>query len=125
MITCFFNKSLDILETKIKGDISINDIIKYIIDVREHKMLSGKIKIFTDASQGKFTEKVRKNGLARFLEENKKTLVQIEFIYDAFVVSGTFETALGLLYQGLIEIPNYRFKIFSTKEAALEWLNKF
>jgi len=125
MISFNYNKAIGVLETKIEGDTSINDIIKYIIDVREHEMLSGKIKIFTDASNGKFVEKVRQNELIKFLEENKKTLAQKEFIYDAFVVSGSFETALGLLYQELIEVPNYKFKIFSTKEAAINWLNKF
>jgi hypothetical protein len=125
MISFNYNKALGVLETKIEGDTSINDIIKYIIDVREHEMLSEKIKIFTDASKGKFIEKVRKNDLQRFLDENKKTLAQKELIYDAFVVSGSFETALGLLYQELIKVPNYQFKIFSTKEAAINWLNKF
>jgi len=125
MITYELNEETGILETKIEGNIRIEDIINYIIDVRDNKMLPEKIKIFTEASKGKLVEKVRKKELEKFLVENKKTLNQKEFIYDAFVVSEPFETALGLLYQDLIEMRNYKFKIFTTKKAAIAWLNQF
>ena len=123
MITYNFNKSANILETRIDGFISISEVNRYIISIREDKSLPARLKILSDASKAKFSEKVTKKDLVHLLNENKIVLSKKEFIYDAFIVSTAFETALGMLYKELNEFKNYRFNIFSTKEAAYEWLN--
>ena len=46
------------------------------------------------------------------------------YIYDAFVISGAFEMALGMLYKEFNKYQNYKFNVFSTREAALNWLHK-
>ncbi|MFC2103837.1 hypothetical protein ACFLS4_00605 [Bacteroidota bacterium] len=125
MILYNFNESIGIVETTFKGEVSINDIIKYIISLRENRSTPKKLKIFTNASKGEITKKFVPRDLVNLIEENKTSLAQRDFIYDAFVVSGSLETALGMLYKELIEMDNYKFKIFSTKEAALNWLEKF
>ena len=125
MITYIFNKATGILETKFEGDISINDITAYILSLRGDKTLPKKLKIFTDASNGKRTDDVVPNDLAILIEENSKSLAERDFIFDAFVVSSSLEMALSMLYQELIKAKNYKFGIFSTKEAALNWLMKF
>jgi len=123
MITTNYNTSTKILEVKFTGEISIQDMKNYIISVRENKSLPSRLLILSDASEAKFATKVKKNDLLEFLSENKKTLSQKEYIYDAFIISGTFETALGFLYKGINHIKNYSFNVFSTKEAASVWLN--
>ena len=108
MINSSFNKQTNILETKFDGEISIQELLNYIISVRENKDFPSKIKILSDATSAKFSEDVRKKELSKFLEENKITLSNKEFIHDAFIISGSFETALGMLYQALIKIENYQ-----------------
>ena len=125
MIKYEFNKLTGIVETTFEEEVSIKDVIEYILSLREDKTLPKKLKIFTDASKGKFTEDVTPKDLEKLIEENAISLSQRDFIYDAFVVSSSFEMALSMLYQELIEIQNYKVGVFSTKEAALNWLKKF
>ncbi|MCK5028929.1 MAG: STAS/SEC14 domain-containing protein [Bacteroidales bacterium] len=122
MITYKFNKEEGILETTFSGDVSIKDISEYILTLSKDKTLPGKLKILTDVTKGKFSEGVIPKDMTILVEANKKSLAQRDFTYDAFVVSGSFEMALGMLYQKLNKIKNYKVGIFSTKEAALKWL---
>lgn len=123
MISYEFNKSEKILEVKFSGSISIDDMNGYILSLRNDLSLPSRLRILSDATEAKFAEKISKNDLISFLNENKKTLEQKDYVYDAFVISGTFETALGMIYKNLNNMKNYSFNIFSTREAAYNWLS--
>ena len=125
MVTSNFNSKTGILETKFEGKVSVKDMLDYIFSIRKNSNLPSILKIYSDATDAKFEENVSRKDLEKFLEENRITLAQKAFVYDAFVISSTFETALGMLYRELNKIENYKFEVFSTKEAAIEWLNKF
>ena len=122
MITYKFNKETGTLETTFIGEVNVKDITEYILAVSKNKTLPRKLKILSDATKGKFSIGVLPKDMAKLVDANKKSLAQREFIYDAFIVSGTFEMALGMLYKSISKTKNYRFNVFSTKEAALEWL---
>jgi hypothetical protein len=125
MVISKFNSKIGILETKFEGKVSVKDMLDYIFSIRKNSNLPSILKIYSDATDAKFEENVSRKDLEKFLEENRITLAQKAFVYDAFVISSTFETALGMLYRELNKIENYKFEVFSTKEAAIEWLNKF
>lgn len=125
MIHTYYNKNTGILETQFEGKIGIGEMFDYIVSVRENESLPQKLKIYSNASNAKFEGNVNRKDLVRFLDENKTTLDQKDFIYDAFVVSSAFEMALGMLYRELNKIKNYKFEVFSTKEAAIKWLQRF
>lgn len=124
MINCNFDRVEGILFVEFIGEITADELNNYIISVRENTELPKKLKILSDASKGKFAKKVGRKELMHFLEENKVTLSQKEAIHDAFVLSNAFEMALGMLYREFNKIQNYKFNVFSTKEAALNWLKK-
>jgi hypothetical protein len=125
MVISKFNSKIGILETKFEGKVSVKDMLDYIFSIRKNSNLPSILKIYSDATDAKFEENVSRKDLEKFLEENRITLAQKAFVYDAFVISSTFETALGMLYRELNKIDNYKFEVFSTKEAGIEWLNKF
>ncbi len=125
MITYKFNSKIGILETKIIGEVSISDFVKYINSLIEDENLPSVLKIFTDASEGRFATDIKYEELPRIVEVNNNHLKKRELICDAFVLSSSMETALGQLYMELINSKNYFFKIFSTKESALYWLKRY
>ena len=125
MVISKFNSKTGILETIFEGMVSVNEMFDYILSIRKNPSLPTVLKIYSDATNARFEENVARRDLEKFLEENKITLAQKDFVYDAFVISGAFETALGMLYRELNKIENYKFEVFSTNEAALNWLNKF
>ncbi len=125
MIRYKINDKTGIVETTVKGTVTINDFIEYISKLSTDKSLSKKVKILTDASKGKFFDDVNPEDLYRVVEINTKSLAKSEFICDAFIISSSMETALAQLYKEYSKADNYFFNVFYTKEAALKWLNSF
>jgi len=125
MITYKFNNKTGIIETTIIGEVSINDFVTYITSLIENKNLPSVLKIFTDASKGRFANDIIFESLSKIVEVNNTHLKKREMICDAFVLSSSMETALGQLYMELSDAKNYFFNIFSTKKSALYWLNSF
>lgn len=124
MINCDFDSNEGLLFVEFTGEITVEELTNYIISVRENTELPQRLKILSDASKGKFAKRIGRKELLNFLEENRVTLSQKEAIYDAFVLSSTFEMALGMLYREFNKIENYKFNVFSTLEAAKDWLKK-
>ena len=123
MITKKFNLETGILESKFEGEITIKQVTDYIISLSEDKSLPKKLKIFSDATKGIFSENIAPNDLKEIVEANQKSLAARECIYDAFIISSSIEMALGQLYMEFSKSENYYFNLFSTKEAAVKWLN--
>ncbi len=125
MITYKLNTETGILETSIKGEVTIGDFINYIISLSRDKTLPKKLKIFSDATEGRFSGNTTPDDLIEIVEANNLSLAQRDFICDAFILSSSLETAMGQLYMKFSKADNYRFKVFSDKKAALKWLNSF
>jgi len=119
-----YNKEIGILETIFEGEISSENMIEYIISIREDRELPEVLRIFSDTTNGKLKEKFGFKNLKQFLEENKITLEKKEFVYDAYLISKPFEMALGMLYKALNNYSNYKFDVFSSRKAAIDWLKK-
>jgi len=120
MIEVSFNQESGILNAHYKGDISLKQIRDYIIATKENKSFPRDLKILSDGTESVF--KVLPNELGMIVEENNKSLEEYDSITDAIVLSGAKETALSMLYQEIAKNKKYKFKIFSTREAAIKWL---
>mgnify|MGYP001040311091 CR=1 FL=1 len=125
MIYYTLNKETGIVETTFEGEISSQEMIEYINSVREDKELPQTLRIFSDATRAKLKERFGIKNLKQFLKENKFMLEQKEFVYDGFLISKPFETALVMLYKEFNKFENYRVNVFSTKGAAITWLKQF
>ncbi|MCF6366484.1 MAG: hypothetical protein L3J35_09825 [Bacteroidales bacterium] len=125
MIKSTFNSKSSILETIISDEVTIDEIKKYIISIAEYKNLPNILKIMTDASLGKLPENIKPEEIHKIVKVNNLPLLKRDLICHALVVSSPKETAFGHLYKDLSRRDNYYFNIFSTKEAAINWLNSF
>lgn len=123
MVVSEFNPLTGILEAKFEGSVYLKEILDYIISTKNNKELPRDLKIITDASQASYNFSYKE--LQNIVIENKKSLKQYNSITDAIVVTDPNTTAISMLYQELEKTKKYKFKIFSTKEAALDWLNDF
>jgi len=126
MIEFKFNKNTGIIETIIKGKTTINDFIRYIIALSNEKNLPETLKIITDATEGRFSEVVTPDDMYKIAEARIRFLSdKCNLMHDAFILSSSFETALGQLYKEYSKTDDFSFNIFATKEAAFVWLNSF
>jgi len=120
MVSEKFNPQTGILDSTFEGDVSLTEIVDYIIATKENRSYPRKLKILTDATKANM--KLAPDDLSKIVEENIKSIEKYDYIFDAIVLMSPKETALSLLYQELAKSNKYQFQIFSTREAAIEWL---
>jgi hypothetical protein len=123
MVTTKFNPNTNILESKFEGNVTLAEIVNYIIETKKNKAYPRKLKILTDSSKATFNFTIE--DLEIIVEENYKSLEKYDLIIDAILVDDPKKTVLTMLYMELAKTNKYKFEIFATKSAALHWLNNF
>jgi len=122
MIKAEYNNQKGILHSTFEGNVTLEEIVDYIVATKENKSYPRTLKILTNASKANMV--FSPEDLAIIVEENYKSLEKYEYIIDAIVLSSPKETAFSVLYQELAKTKKYKFQVFSTNEAAIEWLDQ-
>ena len=120
MITVNFKQDEGILESIWEGEVILEDIVNYIRQTKENTEYPRRLKIITYAHTS--TLLLKPDDLRVIVEENILSLAKYESITDAFIANEAQVAALSILYEKFSRMKTYKFKVFSTAEAALEWL---
>ena len=120
MIKTEFNHQTGVLITKFEGDVTLKEIVDYIVATKKNKSYPRVLKILTDATKSNML--LIPQDLEIIVEENYKSIAEYDYIIDAIVLDSPKDTALSILYQQLAKTKKYKFQIFSTQEAAIHWL---
>lgn len=120
MVSKEFNKTTGILAATYKGNVTLKEIVDYIIATKENNSYPRSLKILTDAAEANMNFSAK--DLSVIAEENYKSLEKYDHITDAIILTSPKETALSMLYKELVKTNKYKFKVFSTKDAAIRWL---
>ena len=123
MISSTFNKQLKILKTEFKGDITADDIIGYLIAFKENSNYPRKLKSIVDATNASF--KFSFKDLKAFNKEKNKSLENYDIVISAIIINSPATAAISTLYGAVANSKRYKYKVFSTPEAALTWVNTF
>lgn len=123
MVTSNFNPQTQILESEFTGEVTLSEIVNYIVSTKENKSLPRILKINTDARKANFNFSI--HDLETIILENNKSLEKYDSIIDAIIVDNPQTTAISMLYQELEKNEKYHFNIFSTVEGASKWLANF
>jgi phosphoketolase len=119
-----FNQQSEILETEFTKDVTLEEIINYIISIKENKTYPRLLKVKTNATKANFDFSI--NALKTIAIENDKLLEKYDFIRHAIIVDNPRTTAISMLYKKLAEKNDkYRFNVFSTDEGASDWLGNY
>lgn len=120
MITSNYNTELQLLEVSYSGSISMKDLVEFGNQIYGNKKLPRKLCILTDVSRAQY--KISTAELSELMSHIEQHLLAFEYIKAAFVQSKPRETDYSMLLSSENTIQNYFRAIFSTREAALEWL---
>ncbi len=121
MIQEFFNPSSGILESTWEGPTDLQEIIDYIRRTKVNPDYPRKLKILTFAEKALLT--VSLDDLNLIAQENKQSVENYIYIVDAFIVDEAIVAALSTMYKKVSAVKNYQFNIFSSREAARNWLD--
>jgi len=123
MIDSAFNSETGLLETKLYGSITKSEVIEYISTLRDPENdYPGRLKIITDATEAEMG--FSREELGEVLKTVDDHPGMYDSVTDAMIMSNPRATALSMILELFTKKSPYRMKIFSTREAALEWLSK-
>jgi hypothetical protein len=120
VIKIFFNNEFLILEVEFIGEIHFTDLFEYGEMIRQDKDLPRDLKILTDATHAIY--KLSPEEIALMLYDLKKQIKPYHSVKTAVIQDKPFETAISMLVDVDLNIPDYMHKVFSTREAAMDWL---
>lgn len=123
MITAKFNQVTNILESKFEGNVTLQEIVNYIIATKENNSYPRKLKILTDSREANFDFSIE--DLDIIVEENHRSLEKYDLVIEAIIIDSPNNTVLSMLYLELAQTNKFKFEIFATKSAALDWLNNY
>lgn len=117
MIRFNHNKEDNIIYVERRGEIVLNDIIKYVEGIDQNFQSLEKLYIVDDMRNSTSKLTVADNPI--IIDEIKKRISKYVEVRCAVLVDKPFDTALSLLYENLSSsIKNYSYRTFSTKDAA-------
>ena len=122
MITLDFNTNSKILTNTLTGTIGIEEVLDMYLRVEQHGSLPTNLRIIIDSQKARYT--FTEKELQEIANAMKHLLTKFDSIQEAIIQSSPYETAMAVLYEQMVNFKNFRFKAFSTKDAAIEWLNK-
>ena len=123
MINFTFNSLKNRLDVIYKDIVTLEEIIDYIETVKNDKSLPRKLRIFTIAKNIEMDFKTE--DLPKIAYAVNESIKCYDLMIDAFIVDKTKETAFSLLFSNLSNQDKYKFKVFSTEQAAEKWLSSF
>jgi len=123
MVEYKFNINTNTLEANYIGNVTANEIIDYIRATKNNTQYPRSLKIISNTKNATFNFSIEELDL--IVAENYKSLEKYNEIIDAIIVDDPKKTVLTVLYKQFFKTKKYKFEIFATKDAALNWLTKW
>lgn len=109
-----------LLEVAYRGRITANDLNAYGDRLAGDSELPRRLRILTDATEAEYS--VTPQEIAEIEVKLREHMRRFECIRAAFIQSRPRETALSMLLERKSETTSYEHAVFSTREAAYEWV---
>lgn len=123
MVSAKYNHRTAILESKFEGELTVKELIECSIVVKENATYPRFLKKLID-SKNAFVN-FSSNELSLVAEEHHKIVEKYDYIVTAIILDTPKETAFAMIFQNLIKNNKSKFQLFSTREAAVRWLNNY
>ncbi len=115
-----FNSDSDILIYKCVDIIDKEHIMDLYKHIAEESSYPRNLRTLIDAADCIFKFEIK--DLPELFQGLEKAFEKYSSLREAIVVDKPYETVLATLFAEGFKDPNYKFKVFSTKYAALGWL---
>ena len=124
MSNSYFNEKENILYVKNQAEVTIDNMVLALNNIIENKDFPRRLKILEDAID------VKAGFNFNDLEKLKPGIEKFKKAYDQIVHAVVQNNPINVAYSKYMEIylkddTKYHFKVFSTVEAALEWIKNF
>ncbi len=122
MIELNFDKEKNILRTMTKGVIGVEEMLTHYNKIIEDDSFPRKLNVLINCRGTSCTTKPGE--IEIFYNKVKVAVKKYEWIREAILVNQPYETAFVILFEKLMQIEKYEFKVFNTENVAMKWLLK-
>ncbi len=119
LITTFDN-SLGILILTVENQLAPQFVIEYYNNLAKNKEYPRDLRVICFVTATSY--QVNPQDIDAMVGSLEKASNNYERLTEAFVAEDPYSTVITTLFSEKAQIGNYRSKVFSTKEAALKWL---
>ena len=120
MIHSVFNDKLSILETNFINYISEQDIIDYLLAFKNTPNYPRVVRTLVDTRNASFSFSYK--SIKAFNKAKTESLVHYTIVASAVIINNPAKAAISTLYGLIANNKQYKYKVFSTKKAAISWL---
>lgn len=121
MITRHFNEETEIMHVYYSENIRVEEVLESDKAIFTDKSLPRDLKILEDAREASYELTVTDNQL--ILNQARSLIINFYSVLSAFVQDKPLETAINIDYQYSNDLPNFKYRVFTEVEAALNWLS--
>lgn len=114
------DEDFKILRVRYPGMLTKEEIIGHYEELRTNNSFHRNIRILIDCKDSNFT--VKPDDVPELLDAARNAARNYKSVKEAMMVTDPYETVIVTLFEKGIDLPNYRFKVFYTEDAALRWL---
>ncbi|MDO6760563.1 hypothetical protein Q4566_10165 [Tamlana sp. 2_MG-2023] len=123
MIKTKFNNELQILEITFTGEIHASDVCHFISSFKKNKSYPKKLKGIITATETVFKFSIP--DLSTFDRAKSASLENCDLVVMAIIINNASTAAMSTLFQIQANNKDFKFNVFSTREAAKFWLDSY
>ena len=120
MITREYEAETCTLKAKFAGNLTLDELLQHLNHLSESDEYDRRLHILTDGHEAKVDFPV--DAIESVMAATAKAVQGYVSVREAILVDGPLEAAYATIYQSINDIENYCVQVFSTIEAAQEWL---
>jgi hypothetical protein len=120
MLKLSFDKEKNILRTITGGVIGVDDMLKHYNTIIQSTSFPKRLNVLINCTSTDCTTKPEE--IEIFYNKVKIAVKKYESIREAILVDQPYETAFVILFEKLMQIEKYEFKVFHTEDVAMNWL---
>ena len=117
------NTEGSLLQTKQEGKVYLEDMLKGLQLIKASTQLPRNLKILEDSRQAQVMFSVK--DLEFLLDNLDEAAANYESIKHAVLLTNPLSTVFAMLINSKKYTNHYELKVFTTREAAISWLNSF
>jgi len=115
-----YQEEIGLLTIKYTKHLNMNDIIDSMQEAKHNFPLAKDLKVISDFRE--VESKMKYIELPKLIKPTLEVIKSHDSILDAILVNKPHTTALSILFKKLIRKSNIDYEIFTSLEAAKEWL---
>ncbi|GAA4235161.1 hypothetical protein GCM10022291_16330 [Postechiella marina] len=123
MISSTFKPKLNILQTEFKNVVTSQEVLEYLKSFKDNTTYPRQLRTIVDATNASFSFSYK--SLKQFNSARIESLKNYNIVVTAVVISNPATAAISTLYGAIARGKKYKYKVFSTRSAALKWIESY